>query len=1109
MVRVLLKVTILLLGSLLIGLTVWVTTGVAEPLPPDAVLSPEPFPFSDRYPAEVVLNSSEEMALLIRLGINVGQVRPVDEQDLFPRPGEPFVPLVATVYINEKEAKYLEHKGLYAYPVANESLRAWQQYGPGTDSPPGWPTFDDFVARMQVLSDTYPSIVRLVSIGQSVQGRDIWMLKITDNPDVEEDEPEFKYTSTMHGNESVGTEMILRLAELLTSNYGSNPDLTELVDEMEIWLCPIHNPDGYVANSRFNANGEDLNRNFPDRITDPVDDPAGREPETQAFMNFGYDHRFVMGANYHTGALVVNYPWDSVVQGNPDYAPDDALYYDYSVGYAIRNPAIWNGGFPNGVTRGWEWYIIRGGMQDWAYHWQGEHHVTIEMSNGQPPPYSEMDDYWDDNRNAMLWWMRRVLSGVRGLVTDAYTGDPLDASVDVVQIGKPVRTDPDVGDYHRLLAPGTYTVTASAFCYVDQAASATVVSGTVTILDFQMEPASTWTVQGTVTEEGTGLPLEATIEFVGTPITTQSDPVTGYYSVQVCQGTYTMTVSAPLHRSEERQVVVDGDQTQDFVLEKAPCTLLVDDDLGESYETYYETALAAAGIEYDLWTVAAKGSPTANDLAGYGQIVWFTGDDSNTTLNPSEQTAVAAYLDGGGRLFISGQDIGYDIGASAFYADYLHADYDSDNTNNHSLVGMDYLAGTNLTIQGGDGANNQQYPSDIEPIGGAVAILDYSNPTYLYGGVAYHDEVYGVVYFSFGFEAIDNQADRTEVMSRTLSWLGGCQSEDYLVWAGDSEEFGVPGETVTHTFSITNMGTLSDTYAITLVQGAWPALLLDELIGPLSSQEVGQVRVVVDIPSELPAGTVLIDDVLTLQVASISAPGVGAQAVGTTYAEINLDLALAVDDPSLEARPGRAVTYTLVVSNSGDYSDTYTLSLADNIWPAQVIPTRTQLLAPGAAEEVQVRVEIPVEPNSQDDVLRFRATSGWDADLYAELSLFTYAVVDLDLTLVVEDASQVGRRGQVVTYTLVVSNTGGYTDTYVLSPDGNSWTTQVVPTLTGRLAPEQAAQVWVRVEIPASAVTLSDTVTVRASSSWDWAVYQEQTLVTTRFWSVYLPLIHK
>jgi len=498
-------------GSLILALllTVAVIPGAARSQTPPQ--PPEPFPFSDRYPAEVVLGSRADLAILYHLNIDVGHVRP----------GPAAPSLVATVYVNAGEAQRLAQEGLLARVVPNESLRAFRQYGPGTGKPKAWPTFQQFVARMEGIANAHPDIVRLVSIGQSVQGRDIWLLRITDNPDAEEDEPEFKYTSTMHGDEPVGTEMTLRLAELLTANYGTDPDLTALVDEMEIWLCPIHNPDGYVVGSRYNAHGQDLNRDFPDRITDPVDDPAGREPETQAFMNLGYAHRFVMGANYHGGAQVVNYPWDSV-PSPPDYAPDDALFYDYSVGYAVRNPMIWNGGFPSGVTRGWEWYIIRGGMQDWAYYWRGEHHVTIELSNTKYPPYDQMDTYWNANRDAMPWWMGRALTGVRGLVTDAATSAPLDATVDVLEIGQPVRTDPDVGDYHRLLLPGAYTLQASATGYLTQTAAVTVISGTTIVRHFQLvpdlpAPPVTVTVTGPVTGfVQTGYTFVATTE----PITT-------------------------------------------------------------------------------------------------------------------------------------------------------------------------------------------------------------------------------------------------------------------------------------------------------------------------------------------------------------------------------------------------------------------------------------------------------------------------------------------------------------------------------------------------------------------------------------------------------------
>jgi hypothetical protein len=151
---------------------------------------------------------------------------------------------------------------------------------------------------------------------------------------------------------------------------------------------------------------------------------------------------------------------------------------------------IWNGGFPNGVTRGWEWYIIRGGMQDWAYHWHNEHHVTIEVSDSQPPPYNQMDTYWANNRDAMLWWMQRSLRGVRGLVTDATTGLPLDGTVDVLEVSKPLNTDPQVGDYHRMLLPGTYTVRCTAEGYVDQTWTVQVTDDPATIRDCAMTPLS-------------------------------------------------------------------------------------------------------------------------------------------------------------------------------------------------------------------------------------------------------------------------------------------------------------------------------------------------------------------------------------------------------------------------------------------------------------------------------------------------------------------------------------------------------------------------------------------------------------------------------------------
>jgi uncharacterized repeat protein (TIGR01451 family) len=448
--------------------------GLPPPIPP------EPYPFSDRYPVLIALPDTASLQALYSLNLDLDGLQATSGSVA-----------LATAYVDPTEAATLTRLGFDFVPIPNEGYRSFLDYGPGSGSPDAWPSFDEYVIRMQALETAHPEIVDLVIIGYSVQNRPLYCLEITDNPGVDENEPEFKYTANHHGDETTGVELTMRLAELLANSYGSDPTLTNLVNEMEIWLCPIYNPDGYVAGTRYNAHGQDLNRDFPDRFTDPIDDPAGREPETQAFMNFGYAHRFVMGANYHGGAQVLNYPWDAIAdEFNPEYAPDDQLFYDFGYGYTQRNTDLWNGGWPNGITRGWEWYMIYGGMQDWAYFYQGEHHVTLEISNNKSPAYNLMNDYWDRNRDAMLWWMSQSLTGFHGLVLDARNSSPLNATVTVNGMAMPnfARTDPDLGDYHRVILPGYYTLTASADGFISQSAAISVISGTVVMQDFYLLP---------------------------------------------------------------------------------------------------------------------------------------------------------------------------------------------------------------------------------------------------------------------------------------------------------------------------------------------------------------------------------------------------------------------------------------------------------------------------------------------------------------------------------------------------------------------------------------------------------------------------------------------
>ena len=356
----------------------------------------------------------------------------------------------------------------------------------------GYHSHAELTAELQAIEAGFPGICKLVNIGNSAQGRALWFMKISDNVNVEEDEPEFKYISSMHGDEVVGMELSLNLIQLLTSSYGSDPQITNLVNELEIWIMPLMNPDGYTMGSRYNAQGVDLNRDFPDRVSDPVNTTAGRAVETRHVMNWAFEHSTALSANFHAGALVANYPYDSDPNPWASYSatPEDALFRDLALTYSMLNSDMYNSPwFNHGIVNGVEWYLIYGGMEDWNYVWQGCNEITIELSDSKWPPFAQIAGLWNDNRASMLAYMEAALTGVRGLVTDRVSGQPVQATVRVVGIDHAVFTDPDVGDYQRLLLAGNYDLRFSADGYQTRTMTGiTVGSGNAARVEVTLQP---------------------------------------------------------------------------------------------------------------------------------------------------------------------------------------------------------------------------------------------------------------------------------------------------------------------------------------------------------------------------------------------------------------------------------------------------------------------------------------------------------------------------------------------------------------------------------------------------------------------------------------------
>lgn len=274
----------------------------------------------------------------------------------------------------------------------------------------GYPTFEDYEKSLRELHQKYPQITSLFSIGKSGADRSLWVLKISDSPEVDQMIPEVKLISSMHGDEITGREVFIRFIAQLLADYSAGDVATKnLINNTELFFMPSMNPDGSMAKTRGNSVGADLNRDFPDFSTaDSIDSATGRQPETRAVMKFQADRHFALSANFHGGAEVVNYMWDALLERHPL----DSMLQKISRDYADRVSYLRSSSeFKNGITNGFDWYQVNGGMQDWSYHWYGDTQFTIEISGVKWPAYSEMDFYFRENKKALFKFLKNVHQG--------------------------------------------------------------------------------------------------------------------------------------------------------------------------------------------------------------------------------------------------------------------------------------------------------------------------------------------------------------------------------------------------------------------------------------------------------------------------------------------------------------------------------------------------------------------------------------------------------------------------------------------------------------------------------------------------------------------------
>ncbi|CAF0724065.1 unnamed protein product [Rotaria sp. Silwood1] len=320
------------------------------------------------------------------------------------------------------------------------------------------------------IANRYSSKAALYEIGKTQGGRSLWAIALSSYAPNKHIllRPEVKYIGNMHGNEIIGLQLLLYLIEyLLTSNDNQ---VIELMSRSRIWIMPSMNPDGLALSQygdcstttgRFTLNNIDLNRDFPDYLGAQLSSSM-RTLETNAIISWLRDVPFVLSANFHGGAFIINIPYDRYYVGKISISSDDDIYQTIARSYAnrilgtkrycnLKNDEIGT------VIRGADWYEIIGSMQDYGYLNYGTIEMTMEISCCKYPNYNLLFSYWNYNRDAMIELLFQAQRGVKGLVLNEYH-QPIPFTQIMIDNRRPVVNVTPLGEFWRILLPGIYTL---------------------------------------------------------------------------------------------------------------------------------------------------------------------------------------------------------------------------------------------------------------------------------------------------------------------------------------------------------------------------------------------------------------------------------------------------------------------------------------------------------------------------------------------------------------------------------------------------------------------------------------------------------------------------
>ncbi|XP_026017796.1 carboxypeptidase Z-like isoform X1 [Astatotilapia calliptera] len=325
----------------------------------------------------------------------------------------------------------------------------------------------DLISVLKKTEEQCSGIARTYSIGRSMEGRELLVIEFSNNPGEHELlEPEVKYIGNMHGNEVLGRQLLIYLAQHLCSEYLlGNERIQTLINTTRIHILPSMNPDGYelavsgVSDNNYdfeqedqrydswnigrnNAQNIDLNRNFPD-LTSIV-----------------YRRRRQKG--YRTDHILI-----------PDYYWFGKVFKFIAATYANAHETMSNENArcgssrtqsQKGIVNAAQWSSLAGGMQDFNYLHTNCFEVTVNVGCDRFPPEEELAFAWHENQESLLSFMETAHRGIKGIVKDEKGNAIKGARISVRGIQHDITTAEN-GDYWRLLTPGIHIVSASGQGY--------------------------------------------------------------------------------------------------------------------------------------------------------------------------------------------------------------------------------------------------------------------------------------------------------------------------------------------------------------------------------------------------------------------------------------------------------------------------------------------------------------------------------------------------------------------------------------------------------------------------------------------------------------------